>query len=514
MTALLPIRKVEAADAAAEGWRPHLIALALLAAAILLIFLRDAADLVHVWLSRSTFNHCALILPIIGWLAWQRLPELRRLAPCAWAPGLLLVGVGALVWLLGEAGFVAIARQAALVLMLQGAVIACLGPAVSRGLAFPIFYALFMIPIGDELMGPMQTLTARMSMVLLGLVGVPAHIEGVFITIPNGYFEVAEACSGVEFLIAMVAYGALVSNLCFRSWPRRILFMAAAVVIPIVANGIRAFGTIYIAHLTDIEFAAGFDHVIYGWFFFAFIIALLMAVGWRFFDRGIADPWFDPAELQPEGTRSGSQRHLARIAGLAFAVAVLPVLWSSAVASTRQPDLPAAFALPDVPGWHRIARDDGRPWQPHFAGADILRLGRYRDARGREVDLAIAVFARQEEGREIVGFGQGAVGPDSAWAWTARGAPPPGGRSDRIASHGTVREVLSFYRVGGIVTGSDYRVKLETMKTRLLGGPRRAVAVLVSAEAPAEGADPRPALDAFLADLGPVAPLADRAAGL
>ena len=35
-----------------------------------------------------------------------------------------------------------------------------------------------------------------------------------------------------------------------------------------------------------------------------------------------------------------------------------------------------------------------------------------------------------------------------------------------------------------------------------------------AAEAPADGLSPRPAIDAFLRDLGPVAPLADRAAGL
>jgi exosortase len=69
----------------------------------------------------------------------------------------------------------------------------------------------------------------------------------VFITAPGGYFEVAEACSGVKFLIAMVAYGTLVANVCFRSWPRRAAFMAMALVVPILANGVRAWGTVFIA---------------------------------------------------------------------------------------------------------------------------------------------------------------------------------------------------------------------------------------------------------------------------
>ena len=74
--------------------------------------------------------------------------------------------------------------------------------------------------------------------------------------------------------------------------------------------------------------------------------------------------------------------------------------------------------------------------------------------------------------------------------------------------------MLSFYRIGDILTGSQMGVKLETMKVRLLGGPQRAVAVLVSAEAPAAETSVRPAIDDFLRALGPIAPIADRAAGL
>ncbi len=463
-----------------------------------------------IWLTSSTFNHCALVPPIIAWLIWQRMPELRRLAPASWASGLVLVGAGAAGWLLGEAGGVALARHAGLVLMLQGSVMACLGKAVARGLAFPIFYALFMIPAGEEIVPAMQTVTAQMCMLLLGWVGIPAHIEGVFISIPTGYFEVAEACAGVKFLIAMIAYGALVANVCFRSPARRIAFLAAAILLPILANGIRAWGTIYIASVTTNDFASGLDHVVYGWFFFALVIALLMAGGWRFFDRAVNDPWFDPASLQAPGTAAGPRSRLFGIAAAALAIASLPVAWSEAAAGRRAS--PPELELPSVPGWQRVP-PSGRPWQPHFTGADRLRLGRYRNPAGQEVDLAIAAFARQEEGSEIVAFGQGAIGPDSDWSWTASGPPPSGGRLDRIASFGTVREVATFYRVGEVLTGSKLTVKLETMKTRLIGGPQQAAAILVSAEAPAEGVSPRPAIDAFLAALGPIDRLADRSVG-
>lgn len=496
------------------GWRRHLCALAAVWAATLILFWRDAAKIVSIWLESSTFNHCLLILPLIFWLAWQRQAELRRLAPTAWAPGLLLVAAGAVAWLLGDAGGLGLARHAGLVLMLQGAVVTCLGKAVSRGLAFPIFYALFLIPAGEEAVPVMQTITADISMVLLGLSGVPAHIEGVFISTPNGFFEVAEACSGVKFLVAMVALAALVANLCFRSWSRRILFIAASIVIPVLANGVRAWGTIYIAYRSGSNaFAEGFDHIFYGWIFFAIVIALTLGAGWPFFDRKPADPWFDPKALQPEDSEPGSLRRLMRTAAAAVAIAALPPLWSAALASTAGPP-PAEITLPEIAGWQRVPRGAGRPWYPRFAGADLLRLAHYRNSAGQEVDLAIAVFARQAEGRKLVAYGQGAAAPGGPWAWTADDVAPASGKAEILFSHGSLRGVLSFYRVGSILTGSPAAVKIETMKVRLLGGPQRAVAILVSAEAPAASASARPAINAFLSALGPVAPLADRAAGL
>ncbi|HST37628.1 MAG TPA: EpsI family protein, partial [Allosphingosinicella sp.] len=359
----------------------------------------------------------------------------------------------------------------------------------------------FLVPFGEELIPAMQTLTAQIASFLLSLTGVPAHLEGIFITTPTGYFQVAEACAGVRFLIAMLAFGALVANVCYRSWPRRLGFLAIAILIPVLANGIRAWGTIYVAETTgSTAFAESFDHVIYGGVFFAIVIAIIMAIGWRFFDRGVNDPWFDPAKLPKE---QGAP--LAYVTAAALALAVAPVLWSGAVSAAGTAAVPADFVMPEVRGWERLPAS--RDWQPHYDGADRIVQARYRDAEGRTVDLAIAIFARQSEGRELVGFGQGATAPEGRWAWTADAPPPPDGRAERIASHGVERQVASFYRVGDVVTGSGVRVKLETMKVRLFGGPQRAVAVLASSES-------RPAIDDLLAALGPVVPLADRAAGV
>ncbi len=493
---------------ALTSWQAHLAALGLVWAILLALFVTDVADIVGIWWASATFNHCLLVAPIIAWLVWQRLPELKRIEPGAWSPGLWVLAVGALAWLVGEASSLALARHFGLILMLQGAVVACLGRWVSRGLAFPLFYAFFLVPFGEELVPPLQTVTALLATGLLDLFGVPAHLDGIFITTPFGYFEVAEACAGVQFLIAMIAFGALVANVCFRSWRRRIAFMAASILIPVLANGVRAWGIIQVAHITSIDFAVGFDHVIYGGLFFAVIIALILAVGWPFFERAPGEAWIN-SSLQG---RAGPAGGLRRIAPIAILIAALPVAWSASVSASGTRPVPPDFVLPQVAGW--TSETAGTEWTPSFAGADLLRVGRYRDSDGRFVDLAIAVYARQDESGELVGYGQGAAGVGTGWAWTSARPAPPNGRAERIASHGVVREVVSFYRVGDKVIGSDMGVKLETLKVRLFGGPQRAVAILISSPAPAAGASPRPAIDRFLTALGPIDVIADRASGL
>jgi EpsI family protein len=155
------------------------------------------------------------------------------------------------------------------------------------------------------------------------------------------------------------------------------------------------------------------------------------------------------------------------------------------------------IALPAVPGWQRSA-PVGPPWAPHYAGADLREMASYADQSGARVEIAVAAYARQEEGRELVGFGQGAIGPGSPWIWTTSAPAIPDARVERITGPGgVVREVATFYRIGRLTTGSETRVKVETMKTRLLGTDPLAVAVTVSST-------DRAALERFLRDLGPV----------
>lgn len=484
-------------------WRAHLQLLSGAIALILLLFFRDVADMAAIWWTSSTFTHCLFILPLVGWLIWQRRDEVMLRTPQLWGPGLALVFAAAFGWILGEAAGVSLIRHASLVMIIQASAITLLGPAVARALMFPLFYLFFLVPFGEEFVPPLQTITAKLCMLFLGWAGIPAHIEGVFITTPTGYFEVAEACAGVKFLVAMVAYGALVANVCFRKWTRRIAFMALVLVVPILANGIRAYGTIHISALTSNDFAAGFDHIIYGWVFFAVVMAIVMGIAWKFFDRAIDDPWLTP----PTVTAAPQPIRWAVPTGLA-AMLVIPLLWQFAQTALGHVPMPNQIVLPEIAGWQRAGTvaDD---WKPRFDGADHRLLGDYVNAKGNRVTLAVAVYAWQGDGKEIVGYAQGAADPDSHWSWTNNTPPPPGGKAERIFAPGLAREVASFYVVGAMTTGRAQIVKLATLKSRLIGGDQSAVALLVSAQ-DRRDSPARPQIDTFLAALGPPEALATK----
>jgi exosortase A len=280
------------------AWRGPLVRLGLAWAALMALAWSDWAEMARQWWDASTYNHILLVPPILFWLVTQRWRELAKLSPKPWWPGLALLAAAGAGWLAGRSLGINTVSQLGAVMVLQAAVATLLGPRVGAGLLFPLGYMLFLVPFGDEIMPTMQAVTAKMAVALTHASGVPAAIDGVFIDTPVGLFEVAEACSGVKFLVAMVALGTLVAHTCFTSWKRRTLFMATAVIVPVIANGVRAWGTIYIAQSQGVAFAAGFDHIVYGWIFFALVMSALLALAWRFFDRSPDDPLVDVAKIE------------------------------------------------------------------------------------------------------------------------------------------------------------------------------------------------------------------------
>ena len=513
----MPPDALVAAPGLAQSASPWRRALALLCAVwlgLIAAFAGDWLAMFDQWWNSSTYNHILLIPAIIVWLVWQRRDIVAELEPRAWSGGLIALTVAIFIWVLGAFSGFDLLRQAGAVAMLPASAALLLGPRIFAALLFPFAYMAFLVPFGDELVPPLQTITAKMTVALVHASQIKATINGVFIDTPAGLFEVAEACSGVKFLIAMIALGVLVGNVCFASWRRRIAFFALCLVVPIVANGIRAWGTIFAAQYVGVERAGGIDHLIYGWVFFALVIAAVLGLSWRFFDRGIDDAFVDLPRLQASpillrAERFGIGLPLALLGSAALALG--GIAWANAAGQLAAP-MPQQVFLPEVPGWTQVSYAPQAPWQPRAKGADHRLLGRYRDGSGNEVDVFFALYASQGEGSEAGGFGQGALIPDSGWAWTSNGPAMPAARSDRLTYAGRIeRMAFTWYRSGAMLTGSNARLKIANIADRLALRPRPTAQLIVSAEQ-RPGRDAAAAVRTFLAVTGDPGPWMDRIA--
>ncbi|WP_209347747.1 exosortase A [Pontixanthobacter sp. CEM42] len=499
-----------------DHWRLPLGRLALAWLAIIALTFRDWLSMFDQWWNISTYNHILLVPFIVGWLIYDRRDQLRHLKPVAWWPGLLAVGIALFFWLIGSLAGVNTVSQLGAVLALQASTLVLLGPRIAAANLFPLTYMLFLVPFGDELVPTLQMVTADLVIALTEWSGIPAIIDGVFIDTPAGLFEVAEACSGVKFLIAMIALGTLVAYSCFKSWKRRAAFMAAAIALPILANGVRAWGTIYIAQSQGIEFAAGFDHVFYGWVFFALVVAALLAASWRYFDRDPEDLGIDLPAIE---THHWFKNLIAATIGgnMAFGVvAGMLVLFGgwNAMASQVEAAVPASITLPEVNGWTRVDYAPLVDWSPKATGADHRLLGRYRSEAGQEVDVFLALYAAQEEGREASAYGEGALSTEKEWRWLAPGEAVPQAVSDYLLANGQVKRLAqtSFHH-GDILTGSAAKLKLANMRDRLLLRAQPTMMLILSAEE-TETQKPAPSIAAFRQSIGNESEWMDRIAGL
>ena len=98
-----------------------------------------------------------------------------------WGAGLVLVAAGLGLWLAGRASGSNLIAHAGAVGALQGVVVAVLGARVSLILALPIAFGAFLVPFGDEIIAPLQAITAEIAIALTKWSGIPARIDGIYI---------------------------------------------------------------------------------------------------------------------------------------------------------------------------------------------------------------------------------------------------------------------------------------------------------------------------------------------
>ena len=139
-------------------------------------------------------------------------------------------------------GEVFLARMS-LPVTLFGAVIFLSGPVIAKHLLVGIAYLLFMMPLPyvtqQSLTDSMRLVDASASAMVLPWLGVPVFQEGYWLHLPRITLEVADVCSSIPAISALVATGAAYGFVTVRPMPVRVLLVIAAVPLGILSNMVR-----------------------------------------------------------------------------------------------------------------------------------------------------------------------------------------------------------------------------------------------------------------------------------
>jgi len=230
------------------------------------------------WNSEAEFEH-AWAVPILFIVfiktSWKTMSEESINSS---GIGLVFVSFGLLLYVASARAIQPRLAFIGLPFLIFGSVYFVYGWKVARHMLFPAFFWYFAIPMPalQQATNVLQLFVSKSCYAVGSLVGMQLTLSGNDINSATGSWEslnIAEGCSGIRSLMALVMISAIYAYLTQKKlWKMAFLF-ACALPLAVLANFLRIFTIIVLAEFGFSEFAAGVYHDWAGLLFF-FPIAL------------------------------------------------------------------------------------------------------------------------------------------------------------------------------------------------------------------------------------------------
>jgi exosortase A len=432
-----------------ERWKMRLLVAACLTA-VLCMYWPTAWALSELWLdtTKTTYTHGWLILGITFWLILRD----DRFERIAWSPNLWAVGaycVCSLAWLVAYRAGMESAHEFVAPFLIWLALASVLGTQAAALASFPIFFVLFAVPIWDVLSPYLQSASAVMVGHMLHVSGINAYVDGNFVHIPAGVFEIAGGCSGIHFVMVGLALGALYGELARDSIRTRVLLCACALLLALVANWVRIYVIVVAGHLTNMQhYLVRVEHYRFGWVVFAVTMALFFFIASR----------LESSPRMALGVARAVPLVKSRYAIVALGLMVVPA-WNVLVPAPTAPKPTDSDMRPtSLDRWRGTDRTDYLSWTPMFVGADEESVATFADDDSNRVEVYVAAYRSQAQGKELVGYHNRLLS-DADDVVDARSAAS--GARELVVERGEHRDLLRFwYDIGGLKTASGFKAQL------------------------------------------------------
>lgn len=245
------------------------------------LFASPAHDLFQSWSTEPDAGHGLLLFPVSLWLAWREGIDPKAKPNRRLGTALLIIAV--LTRAVGSLAAEIFSQRFSMWLAAIALVIFYFGLAQVRRWWLPAILLLLSIPlpaiIMNVLANPLQFRASRVAVSLIKWRKIPVLATGNVINIPGHQLFVAEACSGLRSLTALIALGVMIGGMYLRTVPSRLLLLGLTIPVAIMVNAFRIFLTAFLMYFVDPSLGVGAAHMREGFMMFAvaFVILALVA---------------------------------------------------------------------------------------------------------------------------------------------------------------------------------------------------------------------------------------------
>jgi len=237
------------------------------------------AKLARDWWSNPDYSHGLVVVPLAAALVWNQRRQLADIPVAGSAVGLAMVIGSLLVLILGTLGAELFLARASLLTFIAGSIVFLFGWAHLRVVAFPLILVALTIPIPaivvTRLTLSLQFCASAMAEAILWTFRIPVLREGNVLVLPNATLQVAEACSGIRSMTALVTLALVVARFSTSRWFARVALVVAAIPIAVFVNGLRVAAAAVGARWFGAAAVEGAVHEALGWVMFLVAFALM-----------------------------------------------------------------------------------------------------------------------------------------------------------------------------------------------------------------------------------------------
>lgn len=259
----------------------ELAAHGLTAVMFVLLFAKPATLLFDAWWNDPNSGHGLLLAPLSLWFAFKS--GVRNDAKPQRALGIAILIAAVLFRYAADLAAELFVMRGSMIMALAGLVVWYSGFRQLLHWWLPFTLVSLSIPIPEVILNtvalPLQFTASKLGAALLRWREIPVLMNGNVIRIPGQELFVAEACSGLRSLTALVSLSVLLGAMFLQKWPARLVLVAVAIPIAILVNGVRVFLTGFLVLFVSPEAGQGFMHTSEGMVMFggAFIATSIAA---------------------------------------------------------------------------------------------------------------------------------------------------------------------------------------------------------------------------------------------